>query len=83
MRLQVASLLGAALILAAYAGHQAGRMGRDSAIYHLINALGAALLLVVAVAARQIGFIILEGVWTAISLAALVRLTVRPPGKPC
>ena len=83
MRLQAASLLGAALILAAYAGHQAGRMGRDSALYHLINALGAALLLVVAVAARQIGFIILEGAWTAISLAALVRLAVRPPGKPC
>jgi hypothetical protein len=83
MRLQVASLLGAALILAAYAAHQAGRMGRDSALYHLINALGAALLLVVAVSAGQIGFIILEGVWTAISLVALVRLSIRSPGKPC
>jgi uncharacterized membrane protein len=33
---------------------------------------------VVAVAARQIGFILLEGVWTAISVAALWR-NLRTP----
>jgi hypothetical protein len=71
--LQTASLLGAFLILAAYAAHQAGRMDRDSASYNLINAAGALLLLVVAVRARQVGFIVLEGTWTAISLAALRR----------
>ena len=73
MLLQATSLLGAALILFAYAAHQAGRMSRETPIYHVTNALGGGLLLVVAVAARQAGFIVLEGVWTVISLAALFR----------
>ena len=46
--------------------------------YHLLNAVGAALLLVVAVAARQSGFIVLEGVWTAISVGALWRSLQSP-----
>jgi hypothetical protein len=62
----------------AYAAHQAGRLGRDVTSYHVLNAVGAGILLVVAIAARQIGFILLEGVWTAISVAALWRLVQRP-----
>ena len=62
----------------AYAAHQAGRLGRDVVSYHLLNAVGAALLLVVAVTARQIGFIVLEGVWTAISVVALWRSLQTP-----
>lgn len=76
--LQAASLCGAILILVAYAAHQAGRLGRDVVSYHLLNAIGAGLLLVVAVAARQFGFILLEGVWTAISVVALWR-NLRTP----
>ena len=73
MLLQATSLAGAFLILFAYAAHQAGKMSRATPLYHVTNALGGGLLLVVAVAARQAGFIVLEGVWTLISLAALVR----------
>ena len=87
MTFQVASILGAAMILCAYAAHQAGRMGRDSLVYHAVNAVGGALLLIVALWARQAGFVILEGVWTAISLTALIRLLRRQvpatPGNPC
>jgi hypothetical protein len=72
--LQAASIAGAALILAAYAAHQAGWLGRESIAYHLMNALGGLILLVVAAEAIQIGFIILEAVWTVISLVALLRL---------
>jgi uncharacterized membrane-anchored protein len=75
---QAASIAGALLILVAYAAHQAGRMGRDTALYNLVNVAGGALLLWVALVARQAGFIILEGAWTAISLWALVRLWRRP-----
>lgn len=75
---QVISILGAALILLAYGAHQAGRMGRDTYLYHVLNAVGGLALCVVAVEALQVGFIILEGVWTAISLAAIVRLWRRP-----
>ena len=77
--MQAASLLGATLILAAYAAHQAGRMGRDSLRYHSLNALGGLVLCVVAVDASQAGFILLEGAWTAISLAAIVRTARRRP----
>lgn len=75
--MQFASLLGAALILAAYAAHQAGRMRPDSLAYHALNAFGGLVLCVVAVDASQAGFIVLEGAWTAISLVALVRTARR------
>ncbi len=75
--IQIASLLGAGLILAAYAAHQAGRMGRESLLYHVLNAVGGAILFGVAIDASQIGFMILEGVWTAISLAAVARSVRR------
>jgi dolichyl-phosphate-mannose--protein O-mannosyl transferase len=68
--LQVISIVGAALILLAYGAHQAGWMGRNTYLYHVLNA--------VAVEAFQVGFIILEGAWTIISLAAIVRLWRRP-----
>jgi hypothetical protein len=76
--MQIASIVGAALILAAYGAHQGGWMGRESAFYHLLNVAGGVALCAVAIDARQIGFIILEGAWTVISLAALAR-TRRPP----
>ena len=77
--MQLASILGAVLILAAYAAHQVGRLGRDSLLYHTLNALGGFVLCVVAVDASQAGFIVLEGAWTAISLGAIVRTARRPP----
>jgi hypothetical protein len=80
MTSQITSIVGAALILAAYAAHQAGRMGRESRVYHGLNALGGLLLCVVAVQAFQVGFIVLESVWTVISLVALARVSRRAPG---
>ncbi|MCZ6695539.1 MAG: hypothetical protein O7A63_03265 [Acidobacteria bacterium] len=80
--IQLASIVGAALILIAYAAHQSGRMGRDSLRYHIINAAGGGILLVVAIHAVQIGFILLEGVWTLISLAAIVRVSRGSNAKP-
>ena len=77
--IQLASLLGAGLILAAYAAHQAGRMGRDSLVYHMLNAVGGLVLCAVAIEACQIGFIVLEGAWTVISLGAIVRSVRRRP----
>ncbi len=75
--LQVVSIVGAVLILLAYAAHQADWMGRDTYRYHVLNAVGAIVLCVVAVEAFQVGFIILEGAWTMISLGAIVRLWRR------
>ncbi len=75
---QIASIVGALLILAAYAAHQAGRLGRESALYHLLNIAGGLILGAVAVQSFQIGFILLEGVWTLISLVALVQMRRGP-----
>ena len=79
--MQLASLLGAALILAAYGAHQAGRMSRDSLLYHSLHAVGGLVLCVVAVDASQAGFVVLEGVWTAISFGAFVRTARRRAGR--
>ncbi len=78
MLIQAASVFGAILILIAYAGHQAGWMGRDTHSYHLINLVGALILCFVAVRAFQLGFILLESIWSVISLAAIIRLLRTP-----
>jgi hypothetical protein len=75
MTLQVTSVLGAVMILAAYFAFQRGWLGRTHRSYHALNFAGAALLTVVAVAEWQIGFIIVEGTWALLSLPG----TLRPP----
>jgi hypothetical protein len=75
--IQVVSLLGALLILVAYAANQFGRLRTAGLAYSLLNAAGAATLTVVAALEEQWGFLLLEGVWTVVSVAALVHL-VRP-----
>ena len=70
---QIVSFIGALLILIAYAGHQMGWMNPRSALYNILNAAGSVILLYIALHPFQIGFIILEGVWTLISLYALAR----------
>ncbi len=73
---QIISMVGAILILAAYAGHQYGWLDRTQAVYHWLNLIGAVVLAVVAFRASQWGFVLLEGVWAAVSVPPLIR--VRP-----
>jgi hypothetical protein len=61
------------LILIAYAGHQMGWMDPHSVAYNVLNAIGSAILCYIAVHPFQIGFIVLESVWTLISIYALLR----------
>jgi hypothetical protein len=75
--IQLVSLLGALTILLAYAANQFGRLRTTSFAYSVSNALGAGILTVVAAVEEQWGFLLLEGVWTLVSLAALAQL-VRP-----
>ena len=74
---QIISIGGAITILAAYALQHLGRMDRNSILYALMNAVGAGILTWAAVRARQMGLILVEGAWSAISLAALVRLLAQ------
>lgn len=75
MFFQTLSLLGAACLLVAYVGSQAGRMRTASAIYNILNFVGSGLLAWVAMHDRRWGFIILEVVWALVSLPPLFRAT--------
>ena len=66
-------ILGALLILAAYALAQAGLWSPRSYRYLVPNLAGAAVLTVDAFHGQQWGFVLLEGVWTVVSAGALVR----------
>lgn len=70
---QIASFAGALLILIAYGGHQMGWMNPHSAAYNILNALGSGILGYIAFHPFQIGFVVLESVWTLISIYALLR----------
>jgi hypothetical protein len=73
MTRQLISFAGALLILIAYAGHQMGWINARRPAYNLLNAAGSAILFWIALHPFQVGFIVLEGVWTVISLWALTR----------
>jgi hypothetical protein len=72
---QVLSLIGAAMILAAYLAFQRGWLGRTHRLYHALNFAGSSLLTYVAVSERQAGFIVLEGAWALLSIPG----TLKPP----
>ena len=81
LAMQLLSFCGAILILVAYVGHQARRMDPRSALYNFLNAAGSAILVYVALRPLQVGFVVLEGVWTLVSLWALLAPR-RPAGEP-
>jgi hypothetical protein len=71
---QVIQVTGAILILAGFAGAQAGRLRVDSLSYLILNLIGSAILAVLALNDEQWGFVLLEGVWAAVSLWSLSRV---------
>jgi hypothetical protein len=71
---QLFQLSGALLILLAYAGHQMRWVDARRPLYNIFNGLGSAILGFYAFWPRmQAGFIVLEVMWTAISIYALAR----------
>jgi hypothetical protein len=80
--LQVISVLGALVILGAYAANLLGWLGPANLSYSVANLIGSGILTVIAVVDQQLGFILLEGVWALASLwGALHVLRGRLPGS--
>jgi hypothetical protein len=78
---QVIQVVGALLILAAFAAVQFERMRPDSRVYLALNLVGSAILAALAVREQMWGFVLLEVVWAIVSAwglsAALKGASVR------
>jgi hypothetical protein len=72
--LQILGLAGALLILLPFAATQLGRLRTETWRYQLLNLVGASILTLVAAVERQYGFLLLEGVWTVMSVVGLRRV---------
>jgi hypothetical protein len=79
---QVIQIVGALIILGAFAANQLGEMPTDSRLYLLLNLVGSAVLAILAVVEGQIGFILLEVVWAAVSGWSLFVILGEEAGPP-
>lgn len=71
---QLIQLAGAVLILTAFVLAQLERLHPSSAVYLTLNLFGGLILAVVAALDVDLGFLLLEAVWAAVSAAGLLRL---------
>ena len=86
---QVVQLVGAVLIVSAYVATQQNRLRLDSVQFLAMNTVGAGILTVVAAMNRDLGFLLLESVWTWVSARGLRRAIKaregtkrgKPPGR--
>lgn len=76
---QVIQIIGALLILGAFAANQRGGMSSDSELYLGLNLVGSAILCVLAISSGQIGFVLLEGVWAIVSGWGLIVVRGEAP----
>ncbi len=78
---QAIQIIGALIILGAYAAGQLGEMPTDSRLYLLLNLVGSVVLAVIAVVEGQIGFILLEGIWAIVSCWSLFVILGEEAGE--
>ncbi len=72
MVVQAVSVIGALLILGAFAANLLQWMNTSNLWYSLLNFVGSAILMVIAVIDQQYGFILLEGTWALVSVWGII-----------
>lgn len=75
---QAVQLIGAFLILIAFALAQAGLMAPRGRLFLVLNLVGALVLAGSAYDGRQWGFFVLEAAWALVSAAGLIRRPLAP-----
>jgi hypothetical protein len=68
----IAELCGSLLVLLSFLAAQTGRLKQASIAYLALNLAGSSILAIVALEQHSWGFLLLEGVWAAVSAAALI-----------
>jgi hypothetical protein len=68
---------GVFILLLAYLLNLAGKISKDGLLYILLNITGAGLATLASYLIHYLPFVLLEGTWTLVSLAALVRYLGR------
>ncbi len=69
----IVGTIGVTLLLVAFGLNLLKKITQNSLSYILLNCIGAGLACLASVLINYLPFIILEGVWTIVSLAALIR----------
>ena len=70
---QVVAMIGAVMVLGAYAALQRGWLRAEQRLFSALNFFGAGLLTWVAAVDGRLGFILLEGAWALMSLPGLLK----------
>ncbi|WP_107940259.1 CBU_0592 family membrane protein [Stenotrophobium rhamnosiphilum] len=71
--IQIISLAGAALILVAFTLQLQGKWSAQDLRYLVCNVIGALTLTAVAYIEQQWGFLLMESVWTLVSIYGLIK----------
>ena len=76
--IQILSMVGSVIVLIPYALLGLRKMDPKSFLYSFMNFVGSVILLFIAIDIMQLGFIVLEVVWTSVSLYGMFLALQKP-----
>jgi hypothetical protein len=69
--------LGVFILLIAFLLNLLNVLAKDSLVYMLLNIVGAGIACVASILIHYLPFIILEGVWTIVSIGGLIQTLIK------